>query len=810
MPDSQPSRPTNVRERASTVAGKEALADFPARSRAIFSPAVLSAGCILLFAVSSAYIFRGAWNPFNTLDGADLAIFFPSFVRKWTHALFVPRWFPHYLAGIPQQFQFLSHSLPLMLAIPPHRLYAFQFMLDTFLAGAFMFAFLRDQHIGRFGALVGGLAFQLSNGFITSASQGFAWKFDTVCWVPLFLLFFSRLLDDSRRKLTDALFAGAVLGIMFLGGEIQLAYYVCLFAFAFFAARSILSIFGEQENTGLIGGLKSAGRRSFLAALVVMISIAFAAEIFHGYLTYSKNNENVGVASEADNWRFATEFSFAPKETLSLVFGGDIFGDVYAAREYEGRQVVRESDDYLGIAVLMFAFVGLFSDRKNRVFFAVAAGAALLISFGKYFPPPYRLVYMLPIMKGFRNPHKWLFITSLCVSILAGMGADYWMSAPASKNRKLVALVTAFAGLICLLLLVGVAVNRNRNEMHLAAFVRPLVILGVSALACLLIRIKEISRYPFARVALAAVILAALAGDLAVNAQPFISYYDPRAHYIEDKLVQWMNSQPGPFRVKLWSESHYLKNVVTKVLPYHEIDAVDVIMSRRPKRYTDVFQALRDRRLSLERFFEVMNVKYILSPAPIPPTAVPLRPAGFFGSGASTESRTCYAYEFENFLPRAYAVERYEVREENNVIDALNAADFDARETVVLEKQPTLPSEPAADVFSWSVDELSRSPHRVELRAQLSKPAIVVMNDFFDERWRAQVDGQQAEILRANYLMRAVVVPEGTHTVTFAYAPRSWPFALTLAGWCGVILLAAWVGVTGVTKTKRAYPDAAG
>ena len=39
--------------------------------------------------------------------------------------------------------------------------------------------------------------------------------------------------------------------------------------------------------------------------------------------------------------------------------------------------------------------------------------------------------------------------------------------------------------------------------------------------------------------------------------------------------------------------------------------------------------------------------------------------------------------------------------------------------------------------------------------------------------WRATVDGEAAEILRANGLYRAVVISEGLHQVVFEYVPGS-------------------------------------
>ena len=57
-----------------------------------------------------------------------------------------------------------------------------------------------------------------------------------------------------------------------------------------------------------------------------------------------------------------------------------------------------------------------------------------------------------------------------------------------------------------------------------------------------------------------------------------------------------------------------------------------------------------------------------------------------------------------------------------------------------------------------------------ELRRQACS-GFVLLNSAWHPWWRATVDGRPAEVLKANVLFRAVIVPPGKHTVRFTFHP---------------------------------------
>jgi hypothetical protein len=470
----------------------------------------------------------------------------------------------------------------------------------------------------------------------------------------------------------------------------------------------------------------------------------------------------------------------------------------------------RISDDYIGIVVLMFAFMALFSGDRKAYFLAGVAVVALVISYGRFFPVLFKLIYALPAMKGLRNPHKWLFITALCVPMLAGIGADYWRKAPPAKDKHILWAAFLFFLLVTALLLASPVATGNPLRTVPGSVYARLALLAIASCACLVGLTTRARNSNMARTALPLIILVLLAGDLMHNASRFIKYYDYRERYVDDEMVKWLVSRQETFRVKLWSDTPYLRQMMTLVLPYHGIGTPDVIASRRPARYSQVFEALRDGRLPHEKYFQLFNIKYVLSPAAIGATDIPLTVATAFDRGsAGGPSERTYVHEFGGYLPRAFVVEEFEVAPANEILALIGRSDFDFWRTVVLEESPDFAPADDAGRLEWEIVDFGHSPHEVSMRVVSNKPGILVLHDFNSPNWRARVDDDKTEIMQANFLMRAVILPAGEHDVTFIYDPPRWGYVVTLTSWAVTLLLAAGAGIARLRWNRAGGTEAA-
>ncbi len=82
-------------------------------------------------------------------------------------------------------------------------------------------------------------------------------------------------------------------------------------------------------------------------------------------------------------------------------------------------------------------------------------------------------------------------------------------------------------------------------------------------------------------------------------------------------------------------------------------------------------------------------------------------------------------------------------------------------------------------------------PGRLEVDATLARDGLLIVADTFAPGWTATIDDNPATIWRTNRAMRGVVVPKGTHHITFAYHPNSFRLGLIASGlgFVGLIVL---------------------
>lgn len=137
-----------------------------------------------------------------------------------------------------------------------------------------------------------------------------------------------------------------------------------------------------------------------------------------------------------------------------------------------------------------------------------------------------------------------------------------------------------------------------------------------------------------------------------------------------------------------------------------------------------------------------------------------------------------FLYENRKALPRAYIassiIDVSSLKLDNNlypdeVLALLNNAE-NPKDIIIEDLQGY-----AITNNRKSVDEyakiISYSPNRIHVEANLNEPGFLVITDNYYPGWVVQVNGETAEILRANTIFRAVKLEKGTHLVEFDFKP---------------------------------------
>jgi hypothetical protein len=174
-------------------------------------------------------------------------------------------------------------------------------------------------------------------------------------------------------------------------------------------------------------------------------------------------------------------------------------------------------------------------------------------------------------------------------------------------------------------------------------------------------------------------------------------------------------------------------------------------------------------------FLDLLGVRYLLSDSPFPSSRWQL-----------VYDDEIKIYRNDGTMPRAFVVfDAVEARDAETALEAMRARGYDPTRTVVVEdvgangRSPLRFIDASRSLLPAQV--LSYTANRVEIEAMLPAPGYLVLTDTYTPQWHAEVDGRQAEMLRADVAFRAVSLPAGTHRVVFRYGTTDFQVALLLA-----------------------------
>jgi hypothetical protein len=150
-------------------------------------------------------------------------------------------------------------------------------------------------------------------------------------------------------------------------------------------------------------------------------------------------------------------------------------------------------------------------------------------------------------------------------------------------------------------------------------------------------------------------------------------------------------------------------------------------------------------------------------------------------------------FQNNDVLPRIFLT--YAARavpDDEEALAILRTREFDPRHEVLLAAEQAAATQTPTK-GSERVELTSYDARRVVASVVAPADSYLVLTDAWYPGWKVRVDGQEAALLRADVLFRAVHLTAGEHTVEFTYAPASFRTGLIISAAALLLVLGLFV-----------------
>ncbi|MBO6025255.1 MAG: YfhO family protein [Bacteroidales bacterium] len=141
--------------------------------------------------------------------------------------------------------------------------------------------------------------------------------------------------------------------------------------------------------------------------------------------------------------------------------------------------------------------------------------------------------------------------------------------------------------------------------------------------------------------------------------------------------------------------------------------------------------------------------------------------------------------------------------------DEFNAlATTDMHQTAVIGKEfEQQVSGYKANTEEGSITLMDYQPNQLTYSFSASENKLVVFSEIWTSKgWTMQIDGQESPLLRANYLLRAAMIPAGQHEIVMRYEPRIWKVGGMISLVSSLIIILGLIGAIVFTLKKQNAP----
>ncbi len=674
------------------------------------------------------------------------------------------------------------------------------------------YVLLTSLKVNRWLSVAGAFTFGFSTYLIIIIAAGHNSKAYAIGY--LMLVIAGVLVAFRHNRMKGALLFTAGLALEIMASHPQITYYGLL-AVIVFGITELVYVIREKRFPGF---LKTTGLLAAGAILAVAVNFSYL------YTTYKYSKETIRGKSElthnAENQTsgldkdYVVQWSQGISETLTLLIpnfmGGShstyppLDSESYRALQQQRvenpRQIISQiilyhgdkpytSGPYYAGAIVIFLFVlGLFVVKGADKWWLLAATLlSIVLSWGKYVMPltSFLLDY-LPLYNKFRAPEMTLVIAGFTIPLLGFLGLQRILSGMVEKQDLLKGLKWSLgiAGGVALLfaLLPGIAgdfsapfdgnypdwlleaVKMDRKNMLRSDAFRSLLFIALAGGALWFWHLKKLkSGHLFAVLALL------ILGDLwfvdkrYLNKDNFVTKKQAEnvfaatpadTEILKDKSLSyrvlplqnpWQDSRASYFHKNIGGYSAAKLRRYQEMIEYQLSPEIEeMITGLNNKQSPDsVFMNLNA--------LNMLNTRYILYDT----NSAPLRNPAAWGNGW--------------FSP--------EVRIVANADEEIKALDQVKSPGQVVIDQRFAPSVEGKNFVRDTMAAIiltEYKPNYLKYSYKAASEQLTVFSEvYYADGWKAYVDGMETPHFRANYILRAMVIPAGEHTVEFKFHPAA-------------------------------------
>src|SRR5258706_905103 len=696
----------------------------------------------------------------------------------------IPFWNPHNFSGNPIMSNFQSavfYPLNILFFILPFSTSWFFFIfLQPVLASFFMYRFLKDLKLHSFACLIGSIAFAFSS--YMSVWMEYGNIAATICWLPLVLFAIRRFIE--RKTVSYFLLSILAISLSILAGYIQGVFYIYILAFTYLVSIIV------SKKIKLTPILCTSIVVIFVSPLLLALYQLLPTLSF-----FSQSTRNPYTFSQITNL-------LQPWYYIATLFSADFFGNP-ATRNFWLPITYIERVMYVGIPVLFFALIGIFSVKSfEKKVFTILGIVSLILSFNIPLVP---FFYNLPIpVLSTTVPTRGLSIFIFCMIVIASFGINYWINEKKSP-KKIIPIIFASCYLILWIVVFSIPKIYPLLSENIHVTSHNLILSTIIAFITLLIYIlrRKIGKISFI------LLLVIVIFDLFYFFEKITPFAPSAILYPSTDVISYIQKNAGIYRYWGYGAGYVPANFSTFDGTYSpegndplhikdygqllESSKNGVLSNSLPRPDANIASGFGQDDLRENTYrqtlLNLLGVKYILHN--IGDRKDP--DYGTFPEKIYTmvwQQNPWQLFENKKVLPRYFLTSGFvKASNQKNAIDLLyNKIDL-SKQLILYETPPNLDPESSGIAALTSYE-----PNKVVFHTKTTRNTLLFLSDTFDSSWKGSIDMNPTKIYQADFAFRAIGVPMGEHTVTMYYSSASFSLGLILAT-VSLILLIVYTGI---------------